>query len=394
MAALDLQTEFVGRKKHLFWLALRTSLLTVLTLGMYRFWMKTRLRRWYWSAIRPGGVPLEYVGQPLEKLLGFLVAVVILAFYIGVVNLILMFVSFSLLNGAGAAYALSFIGVIPIIFFASYRARRYILARTRWRGIRFGLEPGAWGYAVRCIMHWFLSLISLGLLAPRQKFYLEKYRIDRTYFGDAQMLQGGSWGMLYPAMAHVIIGTVITAATLAIAGANESPRFLALLVISVPWMGFGLVHYNVRSFQLLAAHKRLGGIGFDAKPRVWRVLRIYLLGYLIVFLALGLLLMLVGVVFVTIFEPVFLSEILDAPVRTGRQPDWLVLVFAAPAYFLIFVLWGVLRNVFVTMPLARHYAETLTLTGTENLDQIQQRGRDEFVEAEGFADALDVGAAL
>ena len=36
---------------------------------------------------RPGGHPMEYVGDPMEKLLGFFIAVVILTFYIGIVNL-------------------------------------------------------------------------------------------------------------------------------------------------------------------------------------------------------------------------------------------------------------------------------------------------------------------
>jgi hypothetical protein len=66
-----MQVEFVGSRWALFWLALKTGFLTVITLGIYRFWMKTRLRRWYWSAIRPGGHPMEYVGDPIEKLLGF-----------------------------------------------------------------------------------------------------------------------------------------------------------------------------------------------------------------------------------------------------------------------------------------------------------------------------------
>ncbi|NNK16988.1 MAG: DUF898 family protein, partial [Sulfitobacter sp.] len=90
--------EFTGKRAALFWLALKTGFFTILTLGFYRFWMKTRLRRWYWSAMRPGGHPLEYVGDPIEKLLGFFIAVVILTFYIGIVNLLLMFVSFSVFN--------------------------------------------------------------------------------------------------------------------------------------------------------------------------------------------------------------------------------------------------------------------------------------------------------
>ena len=155
MAIADLQTEYVGRRGQLFRLALVTSVLTVLTLGLYRFWMKTRLRRYYWSAIRPGGQALEYVGEPLEKLLGFLIAVVFLAFYIGIVNLILMFLSFALLNNSFWAYGVSLIGLIPIIFYARYRARRYILARTRWRGVRFGMEQGAWAMpGAPCCIGW------------------------------------------------------------------------------------------------------------------------------------------------------------------------------------------------------------------------------------------------
>ena len=40
---------------------------TVLTLGFYRFWMVTRLRRHYWNAIRIQGDPLEYTGTGREK---------------------------------------------------------------------------------------------------------------------------------------------------------------------------------------------------------------------------------------------------------------------------------------------------------------------------------------
>lgn len=56
MSVQDLQTSYSGSKGPLFRLAFKTGVLTVLTLGLYRFWMKTRMRRYYWSAIRPGGV--------------------------------------------------------------------------------------------------------------------------------------------------------------------------------------------------------------------------------------------------------------------------------------------------------------------------------------------------
>ena len=63
-------------------------------------------------------------------------------------------------------------------------------------------------------------------------------------------------------------------------------------------------------------------------------------------------------------------------------------------YFMVFVIWATLRHVFVTMPIWRHYAETLEVIGSESIYEIRQRDRDEHREAEGFAEALDLGAAI
>ena len=40
--------DYTGDGKALFFLALRTGLLTFFTLGIYRFWAKTRIRRFIW----------------------------------------------------------------------------------------------------------------------------------------------------------------------------------------------------------------------------------------------------------------------------------------------------------------------------------------------------------
>ena len=87
-------------------------------------------------------------------------------------NLISMFARLPLFSSNLTAYAVSFIGVIPIYFFASNHARRYVLALTRWHGVRFGLEPGAWGYAGRAMWHWCITLLNVGILWPRKRFCL------------------------------------------------------------------------------------------------------------------------------------------------------------------------------------------------------------------------------
>ncbi len=390
-----LKTEFAGQRPRLFKLALVASFWTVLSLGFYRFWMKTRLRRWYWSAIRPGGLPLEYVGDPFEKLLGFFMAVVIMAFYIGIVNLILMFASLSLFATNFTAYAASLIGVIPIWFFARYRARRYVLARTRWRGVRFGLEPGAWGYAGRALWHWLITILSAGLLWPRKTFFLEKYRTDRTVFGSITLHQGGEWTMLMPAFVHVIVAGCATAvAGGAVAIGNPTVPWVG--IVAVPYLIYGIIHYTVEAKRILANHKTAGDISLTAVPRIGTITRIYIFGYLATVL-ICLLPVIPITVLLGVIEMQKSSGLYDPTIDTTSIygiPTTVWTALGIFAYFAVLLLWSVLRHCFVTMPLWRHYAQTLSIENPEALVTVSQKQRDDFREAEGFAEALDLWGAI
>ena len=81
-----------GKRGQLFWLTFGRMLVTILTVGIGRFWMTTRLRKYHWSAFQLDDEPFEYTGKAVEKLVGFLIAVAILAVYLTVVNLALAFV--------------------------------------------------------------------------------------------------------------------------------------------------------------------------------------------------------------------------------------------------------------------------------------------------------------
>lgn len=384
-----LQTRFVGNRQDLLRFGLRLSVLTVLTLGIYRFWMKTRLRRWYWSAIRPGGHPLEYVGDPLEKLLGFLVAVVFLAFYIGVFNLVLMFLSFSFLASDFAAYAISFLGVIPILFFAQYRARRYLLARTRWRGIRFGLEPAAWRYSGVAILYWTLTILSFGALWPLMTHRLERFRTDRTWFGSVRLTQEGQWYRLLPPALPALLCLWASIAVVAYAVVLEDPTPLVFGLLTVPALGVAWVHYRVSAFRYLTSTKRVGdAVRLTANPRSAKVLGIYVLGSLAVVAILSLVV-------------AFLSALaFGIALSIGGQDDLsdLPRAVAVPLgliwYFSIFVAWDVLVQVFIRLPLLGHYAQSLEISDPHALSFLRQRDRDPSADAGGFAEALDVGAAL
>lgn len=394
----DLATDFTGRRGPLFRMALVTGTLTVLTLGIYRFWMKTRLRRYYWSAVRPGGHPLEYVGEPLEKLLGFFIAVVILAFYIGIVNLLLMFVSFSLFDGNAAAYIAFVAGVVPVWFYASYRARRYVYARTRWRGIRFGVDPGAWGYAWRSMLYWALAIGSGTLLWPLLSHRLEKYKWDRTWFGDLPISQGGTARML---VRGAVPGWIVLGfAAIASVGASltEDLESLVVTLLSAgPLILLAMAFYSVRSFRMLTETKTAGNVRFRSRARTPRVVGIYLLGYglttLLTILVAGMLGIAIGALAAAGAGHEMSLDALDE-IDALAGPGLAAQAIGVAVYFVIFIVWTAFRHVFVTLPLWRHYAETLEVLGAESLHSVHQRGRDEHREAEGFAEALDLGAAI
>ena len=70
--------RFLGTR-HAYWrLLIRGALLLMVTLGIYRFWLATDVRRFLWSNTEVAGETLEYTGTPFELLIGFLMAVAIL----------------------------------------------------------------------------------------------------------------------------------------------------------------------------------------------------------------------------------------------------------------------------------------------------------------------------
>ncbi len=418
-----------GNTQQLRKLAVVTTLLTLITLGIYRFWARTRVRRYFWSAVTVDGHGFEYTGKGIEKFIGFLIAVAILAVYLGVFQVLLSFAGMSLFDMGDSesdqyrvillTYA-TFIGLAPLIFYAQYRARRYMLSRTKWKGIRFGADQAAWGYAIRAIGHWIATIITLGILLPRQTFYLEKYKADRTWFGKAAFVQEGRWQSLYPAMKHIAIGVSLviigvmlliysgsfTSISADLASIEETVLdssdttenmyiYLAvaypLTFIGVIWAYIGLAYYNVHSYRILASQKRLGDdVRFISEPRTKRIIGIYLLGGLIISMLAPTIAGLIGGILGFISQMLIGGFNLDM----GSEMPVGVVIGGVFGYIALFVVMGVLNLIFITQPITEHYAQVTKVNNADNLSKVIQREGDEMIEAEGFADALDVGAGF
>src|SRR5262249_55974098 len=149
--------RFLGQRRFYWRLLIRGAVLLMVTLGIYRFWLTTDVRRFLWSNTEIAGEPLEYTGTALELVLGFLVAIAILipiyaGFFLAALDLGLL----GKLSGVIVFAALGLLGQ-----YAIYRARRYRLTRTVYRGLRFHQEGSAWEFAFRATLWWIATVLSL-----------------------------------------------------------------------------------------------------------------------------------------------------------------------------------------------------------------------------------------
>jgi len=394
---------------RLFWLALKTALLTVITLGIYRFWMITRLRRLFWGGIEIDGDPLEYTGTGLEKFLGFLIAIVVLAVYLGAINLALAFAGLSYFSEDVVAQTVvlnvSILATLPFIFYATYRSQAYMYARTRWRGIRFGLEEGAWAYTGRALILTALTVLTLGIAYPYQHWTLAAFITNRTRYGDLAFRQDGSWRSLLGSWLPIYL---VIAGVVIIAGIAAADQSLGSIYFGTVAFAFGIAtivllyqRYRVAAFRALWSARRLGEARFGHDVSAGKVIGIYIGGGIATSFCAGL----VGLVFAAVAFFVFdalggpaafqiPTEGVDAPTALiGSAPFLAVIALSYLAFFVAAFAFG---QVFVTRPVLGAQVEAMAIRDAGALARSRQRAHDWATEAGGFADALgvDIGAGL
>ena len=173
---------FIGDRNEFIRLASRGAALELVTAGFYRFWLATDIRRHLWSNSMIDGDAAEYTGRGKELLIGFLFAMAIL---------VPIYFSYFLITVEAERF--KEFASIPLILafyafgqFAIYRARRYRLTRTIWRGVRFWMDGSGWAYAWRAVLWGFLVALTLGLALPWREAALERYKMRHSYYGDLQ----------------------------------------------------------------------------------------------------------------------------------------------------------------------------------------------------------------
>lgn len=168
--------SYDGKAGGIFKLFVLDFFMRIITLGIYSFWGKTRLRKYLASCYSLGGDRFEYTGTGGELFKGFLKV-------LPVVVILFLPIAFA------EIYPILLVFYFPIIYcfgIAIYGAIRYRYSRTRWRGIRGYVGGSTIGYANLSFGRLFLNIITLGFAIPSSDIKKHKYIMDNTYFGNVK----------------------------------------------------------------------------------------------------------------------------------------------------------------------------------------------------------------
>lgn len=172
--------------------------LTLVTLGIYRFWWRTNVRRYLWSSLSYKGDPFEYTGRGLELFVGF---VIVLALVVAPLMGVYFFGYWLLKSGdwivGGSMMAGTYLVMFALFGAAIYRVMLYRLSRTKWRGIRAALGGSAFKYAGIYMLSMLLQVVSLGLATPFVTIMVYRYILNNVWFGSGRLRFDADWKPLF-----------------------------------------------------------------------------------------------------------------------------------------------------------------------------------------------------
>ena len=406
------RVQFLGKEGAYWRLRIKGAALLVVTLGIYRFWLSTDVRRYLWSNTEIAGDTLEYNGLATELLVGFLFAIAILVpLYMGLAIAALEIESVAVRPVAIGLLILALLGE-----YALYRARRYRLTRTVFRGVRFDQHGSAWLYALRALAWWSAVIVTLGLAYPWQQASMERFKMRNTSYGDLPGRFEGSGLQLFlrglPLWLAVVSPVVIAVvATLRLVDWNALGGALAQgddatmsdLIKGNPQLGLaaGLVFGAIGVSSLIAvvtyplfkavvlrwwiSGLRFGAVTVTSHLRIGQIYRAYLrfLLYLLLFmLAVGL----IGGI------GIFVAGNLVRPIHDSKLNELFASTMTVVVYIVVMLGTSTIYQVVVAAGLWRLGAQTAELSEPQALDNVHAGGTASSAIGEGLADALGVGS--
>lgn len=204
-SAVVQHASFHGSGGTLFGIAIVNLLLTILTLGIYSFWGKAKIRRYLYGQTEFAGDRFAYHGTGKELFIGALKAFGLLIVFYALFFVLMRYVS------PVAAIIFVYAGIAVIIPLAMYGSMRYAMSRTSFRGIRLSFR-GRLGECYKLFLGGlFLSIITIGVYIPFFHANMRRYWSNNTYFGNTAFGYDGKGGDL---VGHFLLAVLLTIPTL------------------------------------------------------------------------------------------------------------------------------------------------------------------------------------
>lgn len=415
--------RFVGDRGDYWRLMVRGAALQAITLGIYRFWLFTDMRRFLWAGTEAEGETFEYTGTAVELLIGFLMAIgILIPIYAMLFVASLEYGLLSRLSGVVAFVVLAGFGQ-----YAAFRARRYRLTRTVFRGLRFHQSGSAIRYTVRAMLWWIPAALTLGLIWPWAVANLERYKMRNTFYGNLRgSFAGSGWQLFWrgaliwllvvgvlvgglaaaasvidwPAVARALGRGNITDITTTIAANQRIMAGLGLASGGVTWsILIAVVLYP--AYQAIAMRWWLGGLrlGGAAVASDLRIRRYYFayLRYLLYVTLFSIAYAIVAGLVLGIGYAV-LSRYMDFDAESifgpaaAASPAFAIMAAAGIVAYVIYILGcSTIYQVVVKMRLWQVGVESMLISNLAALDHVVAGDATSSAVGEGLADALGTG---
>jgi uncharacterized membrane protein YjgN (DUF898 family) len=350
--------SFVRNDGGFFQMLVRGGLLELITAGFYRFWLATNIRRHLWSHTGVGDDVAEYTGTAKELLIGFFFAMAILG------PIYVLYFLAGLEAERHLAWASTPLAWFFYLFgqFAIYRARRYRLSRTIWRGLRFWMTGSGWAYAWRAALWGLLVGVTIGIALPWRTAALERYKMRHSHYGDLQASFDGRGGDFFGRAWGLWLATIFT-------GWLIVPLF------------FIYPAYKAIEWRWFLANTRFGDIRFSSDLSTGGLMGAYW--------------KLIGCA--TLLSIGFGAVAFGVLGATGMNPDQLlhehtlfgVAVFALPYLFFILCL-NVFVRYFLVHDLWRRIAETTSVDNLHMVEAVTAKADTVNALGEGLGGSMDI----
>jgi uncharacterized membrane protein YjgN (DUF898 family) len=352
-------------------LAIANFLLNVITLSIYRFWAKTNVRKHIWSCVHINGQPLEYTGRGIEIFRGALIV-----FGIFVLPFVLLVTLINIAFGPEhpalfAVYTLLYLAIFVLWGAALYRARRYQLSRTLWRGIRGTLVGSSMVYSLTYFGAILARGMSLGWTTPVLNTVLQEQIIGDMRFGDLAFKFKGRAGPLYPTYALCWFLSLVAVIAFAVVFGAE---MMALFGPEVQ-----------KIFDEIAKP--------DAQPtpeQMWTagtVIGVLVVSFLAIFVVIPMLWAIYSAKELATFASYTRAG--DATFKLNATAGSLISLIIINLLILVFTL-GIGRP-FIQQRLIRYMCDRMEVIGTIDVARIAQSQAALDRSGEGLADAFDLG---